>query len=377
MWASIRIVNRKSGEPLEAVYVGRPSPLGNPYAIGPDGTRAEVIQKYREWLLGQVDAKDGAAYQELVRLCHILFRGKGLVLSCWCVPLPCHAEVIRAILLRMVGSIRALVCGSRGYSRPQDVGVFIEALPTGTVLIEGECPNSPDVWARDAYRRSLGEDHGCEEGFVWGSPADWRGKGARAGHERNLDMMKTRPHFVAAFWDGSSTGTSDMTRIAFRARVPVGIVQADLPFPRRDQPVLAFKGPAVGLLSNFAMRPIWVDKDDPWVAPSVEHAFQAYKTEDPEFKRRILDEAAPEKAKWWGRRAPLRSDWEDIKVDVMRSLVRRKFTMWPDYRRVLLATGKSHLEEGNNWGDQFWGTVDGRGENMLGKILMEIRSELP
>lgn len=64
------------------VYVGRPSKWGNPFSIGRDGSREEVIQKYRVWVVQQ------PGLMESVRDL------KGLVLGCWCLPDPCHARVI-------------------------------------------------------------------------------------------------------------------------------------------------------------------------------------------------------------------------------------------------------------------------------------------
>ena len=64
------------------VYVGRPSPWGNPFVIGRDGTREEVIAKYAAWVRKQP---------------HLLARIAGLrgkTLGCWCAPLPCHANVL-------------------------------------------------------------------------------------------------------------------------------------------------------------------------------------------------------------------------------------------------------------------------------------------
>lgn len=66
-------------------YVGRPSKFGNPYVIGPDGTRAEVIEKYRAHLLASPDLM--AALPEL----------RGKVLGCWCSPLACHADVLATL----------------------------------------------------------------------------------------------------------------------------------------------------------------------------------------------------------------------------------------------------------------------------------------
>ena len=68
------------------VYVGRPSKWGNPFTIGRDGTRAQVIAKYRAWILTQ-PALVEAARREL----------RGKVLACWCAPLACHAEVLAEI----------------------------------------------------------------------------------------------------------------------------------------------------------------------------------------------------------------------------------------------------------------------------------------
>ena len=71
--------------PPGAVYVGRPTKWGNPYVIGKDGTREEVIQKYREWFFCS-----GAA--ELQREARKELTGKDLV--CWCAPKPCHADIL-------------------------------------------------------------------------------------------------------------------------------------------------------------------------------------------------------------------------------------------------------------------------------------------
>jgi hypothetical protein len=64
------------------VYIGRPSKWGNPFVIGKDGGRDEVIQKYKEWILTQ---------QHLLDDLHEL---KGKTLGCWCSPLRCHGEVL-------------------------------------------------------------------------------------------------------------------------------------------------------------------------------------------------------------------------------------------------------------------------------------------
>lgn len=74
---------RQSGTPQDAVYVGRPSMFGNPFTIGKDGTRAEVIQKYEELLL-----RNPTLVAEIKKQ----LKGKDLV--CWCAPEACHADVL-------------------------------------------------------------------------------------------------------------------------------------------------------------------------------------------------------------------------------------------------------------------------------------------
>jgi ribA/ribD-fused uncharacterized protein len=110
--------------------------------------------------------------------------------------------------------------------------------------------------------------------------------------------------------------------------------------------------------------------------PTVEHAFQAAKTSDPEEQRAIRECSSPNQARRMGKRATLRSDWETVKIGIMESLVRQKFTAHPELAAALLATGERRLVEGNTWGDVFWGTVRGRGKNHLGRILMRVREEL-
>lgn len=64
------------------VYIGRPSKWGNPFSIGKDGSREDVIKKYEEYLLGRLDLMK--ALPEL----------KGKVLGCWCTPQACHGDVL-------------------------------------------------------------------------------------------------------------------------------------------------------------------------------------------------------------------------------------------------------------------------------------------
>ena len=109
---------------------------------------------------------------------------------------------------------------------------------------------------------------------------------------------------------------------------------------------------------------------------TVEHAFVAAKTLDERERARVRAEPDPRAAKRLGRRLTLRPGWEQIKLSVMETLVREKFTRHPALAAQLLATGDLELVERNHWRDTFWGVSDGRGENHLGRILMKVRSEL-
>ena len=84
----------------------------------------------------------------------------------------------------------------------------------------------------------------------------------------------------------------------------------------------------------------------------------------------------PRDAKRLGRKLPLRSDWEEVKIQIMYEIVKIKFEMNPRLKRLLLETGDEVLVEDNTWNDRFWGVCNGEGENHLGKILMIVRKEL-
>ena len=104
----IHVVNRRNYRGT-SIYVGRPSVLGNPFIIGRDGDREEVIRQYRCWLWDELQRGTGPVREELQRLC-ALARQDDLALSCWCYPLPCHGAVIRAALLWMQVGINAKEC---------------------------------------------------------------------------------------------------------------------------------------------------------------------------------------------------------------------------------------------------------------------------
>lgn len=132
-------------------------------------------------------------------------------------------------------------------------------------------------------------------------------------------------------------------------------------------------------LSNFFPCPVFFEGT---TYTSLEHAYQAAKTTDKMKRLSIASCGSPGIAKRRGRDLPLRADWEDVKEDIMHKLVMQKFVQNYSLAQLLLATGEALLVEGNDWHDNFWGNCGCPrcdsipGHNVLGFILMEVRSEI-
>ena len=125
-------------------------------------------------------------------------------------------------------------------------------------------------------------------------------------------------------------------------------------------------------LSNFYEIPVIYDVI---TYRNSEAAFQAQKCISPK-DRESFTNLNPAEAKHKGRSVQLRKDWEQVKISIMTEIVKAKFEQNADIAQKLIATGDSYLEEGNNWGDKVWGTVNGQGANHLGHILMNVREQL-
>lgn len=136
-----------------------------------------------------------------------------------------------------------------------------------------------------------------------------------------------------------------------------------------SQAITSFSGEHRFLSNFFPSRIRWAGID--W--PTVEHAYQGAKTLNPAGRALIATAPTPGKAKRLGQKLALREDWDDLRVGTMRELLALKFSI-PELSRLLVATGTAELVEGNTWGDRFWGVCGGEGENMLGRLLMEIRA---
>lgn len=134
-------------------------------------------------------------------------------------------------------------------------------------------------------------------------------------------------------------------------------------------------------INNFSGQYRWLSNFSPAMVTldgvqyiSVEHAYQAAKSFDHHYRMSIARCPTPTDAKRLGRTVPLRSDWSDVKLQVMEHLLRQKFSQ-PFFHSKLMATGTEHLIEGNYWHDTFWGVCNDVGDNHLGKLIMRIRDE--
>ena len=121
-------------------------------------------------------------------------------------------------------------------------------------------------------------------------------------------------------------------------------------------------------LSNYSKSDIKINDITFLNAESAFHSFKDMKMQS-QFAN--LD---PATAKRKGRSVKLRGDWEEVKDEIMYLVVKEKFKQNKELRRKLIDTGDKYLEEGNTWNDTYWGVCNGKGRNMLGKILMRVRS---
>jgi ribA/ribD-fused uncharacterized protein len=134
-------------------------------------------------------------------------------------------------------------------------------------------------------------------------------------------------------------------------------------------------GDEYGEFSNFATYPLRIDGAT-W--PTAEHYFQAQKFDDRALREKIrMAKTAAIAAKMGRDRSnKLRRGWESGKIAVMRKALWEKFSQHPDLGKLLIGTGEAVLIE-HTQNDDYWGDGgNGRGKNMLGRLLMEVRLKL-
>ena len=132
-----------------------------------------------------------------------------------------------------------------------------------------------------------------------------------------------------------------------------------------------------GAFSNLYKRPIEFEGK---IYATSEHAYQAGKAIKPAVRDWILSAPTPALAAMAAHGLyvwDVAPNWATIKFDRMRAVLRAKFDQHPDLRELLLSTGEARLVEVgtvNNAVNRLWGEVGGKGENMLGVMLMELRT---
>ena len=125
-------------------------------------------------------------------------------------------------------------------------------------------------------------------------------------------------------------------------------------------------------LSNFYPARVYYSDIE---FPTSEHAYVAAKTTDPTLRREIAKINHPAQAKQFGRIIGIRDDWNQVRLHEMRMILESKFSDQMLMSK-LQATAPAYLEEGNTWGDKYWGVCNGIGQNHLGKLLMAIRDDI-
>jgi N-glycosidase YbiA len=148
--------------------------------------------------------------------------------------------------------------------------------------------------------------------------------------------------------------------------------EKEVPQKARHEILFSSRYKETAFLSNF--YPCVINIDGKTYA-SVEHYYQSQKTLDPtlsEWMRNAPSALYVKKLTEVLRRKDVRTDWQEVKVGIMRRAIRAKFTQNENLKKKLLDTGDAVLHE-DVPDELFWGMA---GQDMLGKMLMELREEL-
>jgi ribA/ribD-fused uncharacterized protein len=133
----------------------------------------------------------------------------------------------------------------------------------------------------------------------------------------------------------------------------------------------SFRG-QYGFLSNFFDCGFQYDGK---IYRTNEHFYQSHKPSLEADKEIIRNAKNAYEAARLGRSCKIKKNWEKIKVPIMKLGLSLKFDN-PDLKQMLLETGNQELIEGNKHGDVFWGVCNGKGQNVLGQLLMSLREKL-
>ena len=140
-----------------------------------------------------------------------------------------------------------------------------------------------------------------------------------------------------------------------------------------ERTILQFTG-LYKWLSNFYPSQIALDG---FTWPTVEHYYQAMKSESPEVQAEIRALPTAGQAKRYGKKVKVRDDWYNVSFTIMEKALRAKFDQNAFLKEKLLQLAGWGIQEGNTWGDTFWGIdlTTGEGLNNLGKMLMNLRDD--
>ena len=130
-----------------------------------------------------------------------------------------------------------------------------------------------------------------------------------------------------------------------------------------------------GFLSNFSYIPVFYDNKK-WLTS--EHAYQAAKFDNPVVREKILNAKSPDEAFQIGRNTDniRRTNWDEIKVQVMEDIVSEKLKQNSYLNELLLKTGNKEIIEASST-DSFWGWGPKKdGENHMGKIWIKLREKI-
>jgi len=159
---------------------------------------------------------------------------------------------------------------------------------------------------------------------------------------------------------------------ALRKPTKASSMQADVPFYRSNEK-------PYGAFSNLFRRSMAFEGRE---YPTAEHAYQAGKARKESVREWILSAPSPSLVAMAAHGLytwDINPDWSRTKFDRMRNVLRAKFTQHEDLKELLLSTGKARLVEvgrTDNQVNRTWGEVNGKGLNMLGVLLMEVREEI-
>jgi hypothetical protein len=162
-------------------YIGRPSPLGNPFEMKSEADREDVIEQYRKWLWAQYamtqdTGRESEAIKELNKLVNIARQGKDINLICWCAPKPCHGDIIKDYIewtiYEEILDPKCPRCSAKMdlRTRKKDNKPFWGCSRYPKCNGSRKCPHYPSVMETDDY-----DDDGEQMGDYWhpGHPSNF------------------------------------------------------------------------------------------------------------------------------------------------------------------------------------------------------------